>query len=471
MRATPRFLVAALAALLIATSAQAQKASGVTALVGATLIDGTGAEPVENATIVIKRGRIVSAGQLDALKIPEDAEVIELDGKWIIPGLIDAHVHFFQSGGLYTRPDVVDLRDRRAYGDESAAIRRRLPATLARYLASGVTSVIDVGGPFSNFELRKRAKKMRLAPRVAVAGPLLATWAPDALQSDDPPIIRVRRREEARAQVRRQLAHKPDLVKLWLVRIIDLENEFKWIRTAIDESHAAGVRVFAHATRREVARAAVRAGVNVLAHSVTDRSLDHPFIAMLKNRGVVYITTLAVGDRYHNVLSGAAELSDIERRFGEPEAIASFADAATVPAARLPAWVRPGSAPPDNAVAFANLRMLAAAGVTIAAGSDAGNIGSLHGPALHRELAAMAKAGLTPMQVIVAATRGGAHAMGRAALLGTIEAGKLADLVVLDADPLDDIRNTQAIHRVVKGGAILDPRDIMAEATAEKELD
>ncbi|MFQ5957794.1 MAG: amidohydrolase family protein [Alphaproteobacteria bacterium] len=464
MRAAARLLLAALGALLAAYSAQAQQTTGVTAFVGATLIDGTGAEPLADATIVIKGERIVAAGELDALEIPEGAEVIELAGKWIIPGLIDAHVHFFQSGGLYTRPDVVDLRDRRAYADEIALIRRRLPATLARYLASGVTSVIDAGGPFSNFEVRDLANKTRLAPRVAVAGPLLATWAPDALQSDDPPIIRVRSRGEARAQVRRQLAHKPDLVKLWLVRIFDLATEFKWVRAAIEESHAAGVRVFAHATRRELARAAMRAGVDVLAHSVTDRTLDHPFIAMLKNRDVVYVTTLVVGERYHNVLSGAADLSDVERRLGDPEAIASFADASAVPAGALPAWVRPGSAPPDDGIAFANLRSLAAAGVTIAAGSDAGNIGTLHGPALHRELAAMAGAGLSPMQVIVAATRGGAKAMGRAAELGTIEAGKHADLVVLDADPLADIRNTQAIHRVVKGGEILDPKEIMAEA-------
>jgi imidazolonepropionase-like amidohydrolase len=97
----------------------------------------------------------------------------------------------------------------------------------------------------------------------------------------------------------------------------------------------------------------------------------------------------------------------------------------------------------------------------IAAGTDAGNIGTLHGPALHRELELMARAGLSPQEILVAATRGGAYIMGRESELGTIEKGKLADLVLLDADPLTDIRHTRRVYRVVKGGALLDPEQIL----------
>ncbi|MFQ5785791.1 MAG: amidohydrolase family protein [Alphaproteobacteria bacterium] len=466
MRATTaRLVCAALVALLVTIPATAQNLPVVTAFVGATLIDGNGGKPVANAVVIVEGERISAVGRRYRLAIPDGARIVDLKGKWIIPGLIDAHVHFFQSGGLYTRPDIVDLRDVVPYADEIAAIGRDLPKTFARYLASGVTAVVDVGGPMSNFALRDRARETRLAPRVAVAGPLLATYAPPELASDDPAIVEMDSRRAARAEVRRQLARQPDLVKLWLVRTggLDMPNVFQWARAAVEEAHAARVRVAAHATEREIARLAVRAGIDVLAHGVTDRTLDPALIDQIKAHGVVYMTTLMVDEGYYEVLGQAVQLSDIERRLGDPRAIASFAEVARH-ADRMPAWARGG--PPANLheVAFANLRSAAAAGVVVAAGSDAGNIGTLHGPALHRELELMVEAGLTPMQAIVAATRGGAAVMGRARDLGTIAPDKLADFVVLDADPLRDIRNTRRIDRVVKGGEVLDPAGIAAEA-------
>lgn len=435
------------------------------AFVAATVIDGTGDAPVRDAVLLVEDQRVVALGPPGDVGIPEAAERIDVAGRWIIPGLIDAHVHFFQSGGLYTRPDIIDLRAVRSYQAEIAAIREQLPATLARYVASGVTSVVDVGGPDWNVALRARAHELEAAPRLAVAGPLLGTRAPSELRTDQPPIVEIETPDQARAEVRRQLARGVDLIKIWFVfPEADLAPDLAWVRAAVDEAHAAGLRVVAHATQRHVARAVIEAGVDVLAHGIDDEPVDLAMLALMRERGVIYIPTLMVGRRYRAVFGRHLELTEIERRLGDPEAIASFADLDRVAPEMLPSWVGRARPRPLNPVAAHNLRRVQAAGITIAAGSDAGNIGTLHGPSLHRELELMVQAGLTPMQALLAATAGSAAVLGRDDL-GTLEPGRLADFVILEADPLADIRHTRRIRRVVTGGRMLDPDELVEGST------
>lgn len=129
----------------------------ITVLTGATLFDGSGALPLANAVVVVRNNRIADIGPVGRVPIPPGAVVTDLRGKWILPGLVDARVHFFQSGGLYTRPDVIDLRHVCPYDIEIATIRRRLPATLTRYTTSGVTPVVDLAGHAWTYELRRLA--------------------------------------------------------------------------------------------------------------------------------------------------------------------------------------------------------------------------------------------------------------------------------------------------------------------------
>ena len=254
----------------------------------------------------------------------------------------------------------------------------------------------------------------------------------------------------------RVIAQAPDLIKIWFVLpVANMAREMEWVRAAIAASRAAGVPVVAHATELRVARAVVEAGVDVLAHSIEDRPVDAAFVELVRRRNVVYTTTLVVDERYHEVLGGRVALSDFESRLGDPEAIASFDDLKRLPRRLRSDW------PAPTAVAAQNVRRMQAAGISIAAGSDAGNIGTLHGPALHRELELLVRAGLTPMQALVAATRGSSMAMRRSHQIGTLEPGKLADMVLLTADPLADIRNTRRIHRVLKGGEIFDPDQLL----------
>jgi len=453
----------ALVAGVPAAAPRAALAEGL-AIVGGTVVDGT-AGPIHDAVVLISGDRIQAVGTRAQVALPKGITILDGRGKWVAPGLVDAHVHFFQSASPYTRPDVIDLRGLRPYEREIALLKAALPRTFARYLQCGVTSVVDVGGPFWNFEVRDAAARTSLAPRVAVAGPLVSTVDRPQLDIGDPPIIKTATPDEARALVRRELERKPDLMKVWFVFRPgdDLAAGKALVAATVDEARKGGVRTAVHATELETARAAVEAGADVLVHSVFDQPVDDAFVALLKRRDVVYIPTLFVRMGYALVLTGSFTPTPAERRWADPDVLASFEEVKGRP--ELSSWKGRSVSPEQARVAGENLKRLATAGVTIAAGTDAGNIGTLHGPSIFRELRLMADAGLTPREVLASATAGGARVMGREKDLGAIAPGRLADLLILDRDPLADVANLEAIHRVVKGGRVFTP-DELARAAA-----
>lgn len=445
--------------------------SSIKALVGGAIVNPVGVPSIENTVILIEDNKIIKIGKDREIKIPEEAEIINVEGKWIIPGLIDSHIHFFQSGGIYTRPDVIDLRQYVPYvGQELVQIRERLTDTFARYLRCGITSVVDMGGPFWNFEVRELARQTDLAPRVAIAGPLISTYQPEALTTDDPPIIKVNTFEEAQILVHKQIEKKTDFIKIWYIVHSGQtpEDHLPLVQAIINESHKQGVRVIVHATQLETARAAVKAGADILAHSVSDTLVDEEFIQLLKKRNVIYSTTIIVNEGYLEALTKRVELSQIEQELANPYIVATLFDlfelSREVDPQKSENWI--AARKERMKISQQNLKILQEAGVIIAANTDAGNIGTLHGPAIFREFELMAKAGLTPLQILTAATINNAKLMGRQDELGTIELNKLADLIVLNSDPLSDIQNTSDIHLVVKDGNVYSPEEIIRK-TAE----
>ncbi len=456
-----------LAALAACHAAPAPQRRPVVAIVGATVVhperEGAAAED-PGVTIVLEGDRIVSVTRDPA---PAGATVVDAAGKWVIAGLVDSHVHFFQSGNLYTRPDAVDLTGWVSYARETQRNRARLPATFKVWLASGVTSVVDVGGPMWNFDVREAAARTPAAPRVQVAGPLVSMVSRPQLDLGDPPIIKVTSPAEAEALVRRELARRPDFVKVWFIHQPgdDLAAQEAIVKTVGDLAHAAGKRLAVHATELVTAKAALRAGADVLVHSVTDETVDEDFLSLARKRGVIYIPTLFVVAGYRLALSGTWAPTDAERRLADPEILAAMQDLTKHPSAELPPRIvelmrNPPAASPSPA-AMANLRKAWDAGITVAMGTDAGNIGTLHGPSVFREMALMARAGLSPKEVLLAATVNGARMLGLDGDLGRVEAGRLADLVVLDADPLASVANLEKIHRVVRAGRVYDPDELL----------
>src|SRR5436305_3765910 len=181
-----KMLITFLLVLFTAAIAHAEKIS----LVGATVINPADGKVLSNATIMIDGDKIerVSVGKQDAATLGKQIDCV---GKFILPGYIDTHVHFFQSADLFTRPDGADFNSVRPYKDEVAWIKSHLNDVFARYIRCGITSVVDVGGPMWNFEVRQKADSTANTPRVAVAGPLSSSVSREKLDLGVPAIVKI----------------------------------------------------------------------------------------------------------------------------------------------------------------------------------------------------------------------------------------------------------------------------------------
>ena len=463
--------------VLVSASAAAWAAGPagkITAIVGATVLhpelEGDAAI-ARDTTVLISSNRISAVGPAAQTRVPRGAAVIDAHGKWVIPGLIDSHVHFFQSGNLYTRPDVVDLNALVPYGEEVQRNRARLPQTFKVYLASGVTSAADVGGPFWNFEVRDAARASTAAPRVATTGPLISMVARPQLDLGDPPIIRIESADAARELVTRELPRKPDYIKVWFIHRAgdDLASQEAIVRATGDAAHAAGLRLAVHATELVVAKSALRAGADYLVHSVQDAPVDEEFIALARARNILYCPTLFVPLGYVYALSGLWQPTETEQRLADPEILARLHLPRGTATEKLPErmvkLMSEHREPALPEVAMQNLLTVWNAGITVVMGTDAGNIGTVHGPSVFREMQLMQRSGLTPLQVLKSATVNGALTVA-VPDLGIVAPGKLADLVVLDADPLADLANLSRASYVLRDGRVFRPTELLQSVRA-----
>jgi imidazolonepropionase-like amidohydrolase len=434
------------------------------ALVGATLVDGTGAPPVPDAVVLVRDGRIACVGTRGACRVPDGVKILDVRGRWIIPGLVDAHVHFSQTGWVDGRPDALDLRARYPYDRTVADLHAHPERFFRAYLCSGVTAVFDVGGYEWTWTLPARAEPDTLAPHVAAAGPLLSTVSHPIINlGDEQQILYVPDDSAARAAVREHVAHGTAAVKIWYIVGTGRDTSAlkALVRAIADETHRLHARLIVHATGLWEAKDALREGADVLVHGVADKPVDDEFLQLARARHVIYVPTLTVYDGYRQV----------RVRHFEPHYPLACVDSATVARARSTDSLPPPTgvtadfverqrslAARGLALGEANLAAVFRAGITVAMGTDAGNPLTLHGPSVYWEMQVMQEAGLTPMDVLVSATRNGARAMGRERDLGTLEPGKLADLVVLGADPTADVKNVQDVRWVMRDGALTTPR-------------
>lgn len=440
------------------------------ALVGATLVDGTGADPVPDAAVVLRDGRIECAGTRDDCPLPEGVDVLDVAGHWITPGLIDAHVHFSQTGWADGRPDSLDVRGRYPYPEVIAGQQAHPERWFRAYLCSGVTSVFDVGGYPWTLDLPERAETDTGTPRVAAAGPLLSTWDFWLNLPAERQFVYLEDAEAAREGVGYLAERGSDAIKVWFIPVE--ERDFADMEAAVlavgEAAEERGVPLIVHATGLREAKVALRAGAHLLVHSVWDQPVDDEFLQLAKDQGTVYNPTLTVPDGYQRMFEAAASDTppeiddphgcvDAETRRRVAETVEFEGPSAGQLARRKEATERRAE------IGAANLKKVHDAGIPVAMGTDAGNPLTLHGPAVYAEMEAMEAAGLTPMEVLVSATRGGARAMGREDELGTVEVGKWADLLVLTADPTESTQAFRELRWVVRGGVVRPVEELQAE--------
>jgi imidazolonepropionase-like amidohydrolase len=445
------------AGLLLLAPLASLNAQVVQAVVGGTLIDGTGSDPVPDAVVLIRNGEIACAGTRSQCPVPKSAQRINAARGWVVPGLIDAHVHFSQTGWFDGRPDAGDFRGRYPYPGVIAAIQADPTRFFEAYRCTGITSVFDVGGYPWTWELRRRFAADPRAPRIAAAGPLLSTiphWLNLPAQAQ---FIHMTSDSVVREAVRSHAAFGADAIKVWYIMPPEPPDTVRMqelLRAAGDAARKQGLPLIVHATGLWEAKDAIRAGARVLVHSVFDQTVDEEFVALARESRVIYVTTIMVAPAYLDAALGR------EAKWPYPLACADSASRAfaaeDLAGETSLAWARKPAVRErrerEDSIARQNARRLSNSGVAIAVGTDAGNPGTFHGPSIHRELEILQESGLTPMQVLVAATRTAADAMGRLNEIGTLERGKLADLLVLDADPLADVRNLQRLRLVMRGG-------------------
>jgi imidazolonepropionase-like amidohydrolase len=404
-----------------------------------TLIDGTGKPAAANMAMIVTDGRIQSIAPAGKIKAPTGAEVIDLTGKFVMPGMVNLHGHvgatvdMQQSAQLYSRENVE--RDLRTY---------------ASY---GVTTVVSLGTDLDPvFAVRdgQRGTRPQMA-RVYTAGMGFT------LKAGNPPAggmrYEVATPAECEARVAELAAQKVDFVKIWVDDAFGKRQKMpiELSRAIIASAKQHGLRTVVHIVNLQDAKDVIEAGAAGIAHSVRDQEVDQAFIDLMKKRGAWQMAATLTRELSTFVYAESPKMLD------DPFLTRSVS-VKVIETVRSPQYVNRIKSDPEFprypdllTMALKNLKRLADSGVKYGFGTDSGPPARFQGYFEQLELELMTAAGLTPMQVITAATRSSAEFLG-ARDLGTLERGKWADLVVLSKNPLEDIKNTRSIESVYIAG-------------------
>lgn len=435
-------LMTALATALLALS-MAAAAQERLLIEDVTLIDGKGRAPQTGRWILIEDGRIAAVTGQAPETIDEGVERIDARGKYLLPGLMDVHIHL--RGGAAVTPE--GLRQPDLDFDEGIS-------ALHSYLYSGVVTLYDSGNnPDFILELRRRERAGEIvAPRIFATGGIVTY---PGSHGSGPGATLVADWPEAKPKLDAHIARSPDMVKLtleergWGARPLIPLLPIDLMQRIVEYYNERGIRATVHTAGEYRARQAIYAGVDALSHPIITGPVTEAFAKLMGAKKTPMATTLTIGENYSRLADHPeyldqplyrAVLSETEIARLKTEVRAEYQ------ARRWTRWMEL-----MTPVAQENLRMIHAAGGVLALGTD-----QTIGPAVHREMELLVAAGIAPLDVITIATLNGARFLGMADRLGSVETGKIADLLIVDADPTEDIGNAKRISHVIKGGKILD---------------
>lgn len=412
-----------LSLILVSACKQGERMpSSYTAFTGATIIDGSGAAPIVDGTLIIQDGRVVAVGPSDAVSVPDGAGIVEVSGKTIIPGLINAHGHVGNTkgieGGHYSRENVID--------------------NLQIYARYGITTVVSLGDDQASAVPLRHVNDSTATgrARLFIAGAVITGNTP----------------QEALKILDSNHHMGVDFMKIRVDDNLGSSNKMpeEVYRAVIRRSHELGYRIATHMYYLEDARKLLQAGSDMIAHSVRDLPVDDAFIELINEKKVPYCATLT--REVSTFVYG-----DTADFFTDPFFTREY-DQETILPLKDPARQSQVKNSRNAQIyrqqlpqAVANLKTLSDRGVPIVFGTDSGVPTRFMGYFEHMEMEMMADAGLTPMEIIVSATKNAAEYMGLRNL-GTLSSGHWADFIILEADPLGDIRNLRKLSAVYIGG-------------------
>ncbi len=438
-------LLISLLILIMGVSANAQDSTSRFAIVGGMLIDGYEAPPVHNATVLVEGNRIVASGPAHEVDIPDGTPIIDARGKSILPGLIDLHIHL----------DLIGHGDYDEYYKFIGGTERldeMMPIAAKHMMRAGVTTAVDLGSPFDILAVRDRIRAGEIpGPRLILSGPWITRikldGVPDSYQ------VVINSPEEAAAKTHELIDTGSDVIKTWLgLTRSDL-------KAVVEAAHSRGVKVHSHLYKVPAIEDAIAAGVDVLQHVGSAKMPPYPqpllrkiaedripVVQTIAHRIWVYPATVANPGRLNTpeleADMGADVFAELQRSFKNFRALSYFTDT-----------------PDEIRLSKINARQFIDANAYMGVGTDAASPLNFHTEAIWREMSALVDSGMTPARVITAATKTGAEIVGMGSELGTIQAGKLADIIIVDGNPLRDINLLDYVAVTIKNGEVwYDPK-------------